>query len=95
MLIYRRLRVRSSSPPNTSRLIHEYQRLFVSNLIAQEQQEKGPAPDLAWNSQNAQLQQLEGRLDTTYRESALPGESDCGAVNNFLIRWRSGESGSG
>jgi predicted nucleotidyltransferase len=77
---------------NLSRLAHEYQRPFLTDLIAQKREEKGTAPHLDWSFHHSQLQELEGILDTAYQESALPGESDRRAVNAFLIRWRSGES---
>jgi predicted nucleotidyltransferase len=80
--------------PNLPRLAHEYQRPFLTDLIAQKREEKGPAPHLDWSSHEAQLTELEGLLDKVYQESTLPDERDRRAVNEFLIRSRSGEAGS-
>ncbi len=79
---------------NLPRLAHEYQRPFLTDLIAQKREEKGQSPHLDWSFHDAQLRELEDRLDKAYQESGLPDERDRRAVNEFLIRWRLGEDGS-
>jgi predicted nucleotidyltransferase len=78
---------------NLPRLAQEYKRPFMDELIAQKQQEKGPAPDLDWPFHDAQLRELEGLLERAYQESGLPEERDRRAVSDFLVRWRCGEQG--
>jgi predicted nucleotidyltransferase len=73
------------------RLAQEYQPPFLGELIAQKQQEKGPAPDLDWAFHDAQLRELEGLLETAFRGSTLPEERDRRAVSEFLVRCRCGE----
>jgi predicted nucleotidyltransferase len=80
--------------PNLPRLAHEYQRPFLTDLIAQKREEKGPAPQLDWSFHDAQLRELEELLDKAHKESTLPDERDRRAVNELLVRWRLGESGS-
>ena len=70
------------------RLAQEYQRPFLSELIAQKQEEKGPARGLDWKFHNAQLHELEELLDKAFQESTLPEERDRRAVNEFLVGWR-------
>ena len=76
---------------NLPRLAREYRRPFLSDLIAQKQQEKGPAHGLDWAFHEAQLRELEGMLDRAYQESTLPEERDRRAVSELLVRWRCGE----
>jgi predicted nucleotidyltransferase len=74
------------------RLAAKYRRPSLADLIAQKQQEKGPAPGLDWGFHEAQLGELEGLLDQAFRESPLPEERDRHAVNDLLVRWRLGEA---
>src|SRR5215469_2661387 len=62
------------------RLAQEYQRLFLSELIAQKREEKGPARGLDWTFHDAQLRELEGLLDKAFQVSTLPDERDRRAV---------------
>jgi predicted nucleotidyltransferase len=75
------------------RLAQEYRRPFLSELIAQKRQEKGPASDLDWAFHGAQLRELEGQLEGAFQESTLPDERDRRAVSEFLVSWRCGEPG--
>jgi predicted nucleotidyltransferase len=75
------------------RLAQEYQRPFLVELIAQKQEEKGPARDLDWAFHGAQLRELEDLLDQAYQQSSLPAERDRRGVSEFLVRWRCGEAG--
>lgn len=78
---------------NLPRLAEEYRLPFMGELIAKKQEEKGPASGLDWAFHEAQLRELEGRLDRAFQESPLPEERDRRAVSEFLVRWRCGESG--
>ncbi len=73
---------------NLPRLAGLYERVFLKDLIAQKQQEKGTAPGLDWAFHDAQLRHLEGELDRAYQESVLPTERDRAAVHQFLVRQR-------
>ncbi len=73
-------------------LAEEYQRPFLVELIAQKQQEKGPALGLNWSFHNGQLHELEALLDRVYRESHLPEEPDRRAIHDFLVEYRLRES---
>src|SRR5579883_1193462 len=53
------------------RLAETYHRPFLSELIARKREEKGPATNLDWAFHDAQLRELEGLLETAYRESTL------------------------
>jgi len=70
------------------RLAEEYRRSFLLELIAQKQQEKGPARNLDWPFHEGQLRELEGLLDLAYQESTLPEERDRLAVHRFLVERR-------
>jgi uncharacterized protein len=78
---------------NLPRLAQDYQRAFLSELIAQKREEKGAAPDLDWPFHDAQLRELEGLLEEAYQASPLPDERDRRAVSEFLVRWRCEEQG--
>jgi predicted nucleotidyltransferase len=75
------------------RLAQEYRRPFLTDLIAQKREEKGPAAGLDWAFHDAQLRELEGLLDKAFAESALPDERDRRAVSEFLVRQRMGGPG--
>lgn len=78
---------------NLPRLAKEHGRPFLTDLIAQKQQEKGTAPGLDWAFHDAQLRELEDLLEEAYRASGLPEERDRRAVSELLVRWRLGERG--
>ncbi len=78
---------------NLARLAVEYQRPFLNELIAQKREEKGAAPDLDWAFHDAQLGELEDRLEREHQESTLPEERDRQGLNELLVRWRCGEQG--
>jgi predicted nucleotidyltransferase len=70
------------------RLAEQYQLPFLLDLIVQKRQEKGAAPDLDWTFHDAQLRELEARLDQAFTESTLPEERDRRSVSELLVRWR-------
>jgi predicted nucleotidyltransferase len=70
------------------RLAEEYQRPFLGELIAQKQEERGPARDLDWAFHANQLRELEALLDVAFQESSLPEERDRAAIHQFLVDCR-------
>lgn len=70
------------------RLASEYERPFLVELIAQKQEEKGPARGLDWPFHDRQLGELESLLDQAFQESPLPQERDHRAVHEFLVEHR-------
>jgi len=72
-------------------LAQEYQRPFLSELIAQKREEMGPAPDLDWDFHDGQLGELGGLLEKAFQESSLPAERERQAVHRFLVDYRLGQ----
>jgi predicted nucleotidyltransferase len=77
---------------NLPRLAQEYQRLFLTELIAQKREEKGSVQDLDWGFHDAQLRELEALLEAAFQESTLPDERDRRGASEFLVRRRFGSA---
>ncbi len=75
---------------NLPRLAEEYHQPFLTELIAQKQQEKGPAPGLDWTFHDRRLIELEALLERSFQESSLPEERDRRAIHHFLVDCRLG-----
>jgi predicted nucleotidyltransferase len=76
---------------NLPRLADLYGKPFLTDLIAQKQQEKIAAAGLDWAFHDSRLVALEGELDRAFQESSLPEERDREAVDRFLIDRRLGD----
>jgi predicted nucleotidyltransferase len=73
---------------NLPRLAGQYDLPFLRELIAQKQEENGPARDLDWEFHDAELRRLEALLESAYQECKLPEERDRRAASELLVRWR-------